>query len=362
MTAEICLMNRFAAVLAADSASTVSHWDAQQQRFVERYFKGANKIFQLSAHHPIGLMINGTASLHGVPWEVIAKEFRKEFGDDACQTLDGYATEFFDFVRGHQHLFPNDHHEGRFRNTACVAALSVFWDADANDDRVRKAEDADAKMAAYRLAFEERKEDLGRLELNANHFRPEDVQAAIGAHSEGLIEILDSMVGIGKDYPTDIELAELVEFCIWSVFKNYKDAVTESTGIVLAGYADHDIFPSYCEYDCHGFLLNHFIVDEVSSHTVTHDVPAVMKAFAQSSMVDTFTLGLAADVYDSASTHMRKALTEFLEQIQNELELDAIPNAKNQIEEVREKHLSGWINDCAETHREPLFRVMARYR
>jgi hypothetical protein len=38
----------------ADSASTVTHWTEKGSE--ERYFKGANKIFQLSDHNPVGLM------------------------------------------------------------------------------------------------------------------------------------------------------------------------------------------------------------------------------------------------------------------------------------------------------------------
>src|SRR5262249_45112835 len=55
MTCEICVINRHAAVLAADSASTVSRW--VDDKLETRYFKGANKIFQLSHHQPVGVMI-----------------------------------------------------------------------------------------------------------------------------------------------------------------------------------------------------------------------------------------------------------------------------------------------------------------
>ena len=66
MTAEVCLMNRLAVVLAADSATTVTRWSEAGRE--ERYFKGANKIFQLSDHRPIGLMIYDAADiLSGLP-------------------------------------------------------------------------------------------------------------------------------------------------------------------------------------------------------------------------------------------------------------------------------------------------------
>ena len=69
-------MNRQAVVLAADSASTVTRWvDGKMEA---RYFKGANKFFQLSHHHPIGVMIFNAADLLHVPWQILIKSFRDE--------------------------------------------------------------------------------------------------------------------------------------------------------------------------------------------------------------------------------------------------------------------------------------------
>ena len=76
MTAEALIMNKHAVVLAADSAATVSNLSAGAGR--DRYFKGSNKIFQLSNHNPVGVMIYGNLELHGVPWEILIKEFREE--------------------------------------------------------------------------------------------------------------------------------------------------------------------------------------------------------------------------------------------------------------------------------------------
>lgn len=46
MTCEIAIMDRQAVALAADSATTVTQWDDGKQE--QRFFKGTNKIFQLT--------------------------------------------------------------------------------------------------------------------------------------------------------------------------------------------------------------------------------------------------------------------------------------------------------------------------
>jgi hypothetical protein len=97
-------MNRLAVVLAADSASTVTHWGESGKE--ERYFKGANKIFQLSTHHPVGMMIFDAADILRVPWEIVVKEFRSSLADKSFNSLDGYASEFFSFLNANTWLFP----------------------------------------------------------------------------------------------------------------------------------------------------------------------------------------------------------------------------------------------------------------
>src|SRR5262245_37762028 len=106
MTCEISILNRQAIALAADSATTVTEWiDGKEQ---VRFFKGANKIFQLSNHHPVGAMIFGQATLQEVPWELFIKEFRSHIRDKSFNELGGYADALFSFIREH-HLFPQEY-------------------------------------------------------------------------------------------------------------------------------------------------------------------------------------------------------------------------------------------------------------
>src|ERR1700747_3476580 len=93
MTAEVAIMNQHALVLAADNALTVTTWPEGERE--TRYFKGTNKLFQLSARHPVGLMIYGSASLHAVPWELLIKDFRNYIGTESCAQLEGYSSRFF---------------------------------------------------------------------------------------------------------------------------------------------------------------------------------------------------------------------------------------------------------------------------
>jgi hypothetical protein len=59
VTAEIAILNAEAVALAADSAVTLS----SRSRRAPKIYNTANKLFTLSKHHPVGVMIYGNASL-----------------------------------------------------------------------------------------------------------------------------------------------------------------------------------------------------------------------------------------------------------------------------------------------------------
>jgi len=86
VTAEIAVMNEEAVALAADSAISGP-----------KIFTSANKIFALSKHHPVAIMINDSARFLGVPWETIIKSYRAQLGDRSFPTLREQAAHFLGF-------------------------------------------------------------------------------------------------------------------------------------------------------------------------------------------------------------------------------------------------------------------------
>ena len=87
MTAEIAIINRTAVTLAADSAMTISG--------VDKIYNTADKIFELSMHNPIGLMVYNTLDFMGVPLDVAIKEFRNSSLCVSCDSVLDAAELFF---------------------------------------------------------------------------------------------------------------------------------------------------------------------------------------------------------------------------------------------------------------------------
>jgi hypothetical protein len=129
VTAEIALMNKTAVALAADSAVTIESGTGL------KVFRTVNKLFTLSKHHPVGVMIFGGASLNGVPWETIVKIYRQQLRDQEFSTIHEYASHFFEYLDGARDLFPADQQVRTFRSVLERAMNEIRRDI---DERVRQ--------------------------------------------------------------------------------------------------------------------------------------------------------------------------------------------------------------------------------
>lgn len=95
MTAVVGILNKQGIALAADSAITVGSYG---NRKVYNY---ANKIFMLSKKNPVGIAIYNNASLMGIPWEILIKEYRKHLHINGYETLSMYKSDFFVWLAEH---------------------------------------------------------------------------------------------------------------------------------------------------------------------------------------------------------------------------------------------------------------------
>ena len=180
MTCEIAIMNKQAVVLAADSATTVTQWINGNKE--ERYFKGTNKIFELSSHHPVGMMTYAAANLQGVPWDIVAKDFREQLDSKSFNELDGYAQELFDYVKGHGQLYPAEFQKSSFLADGSRAAmLHLFIDVMDKEPVKTAATDEDRK-AAIEQALDDDVAAVGAEDLS-DHFEQSDLDDALATYA-----------------------------------------------------------------------------------------------------------------------------------------------------------------------------------
>ena len=284
LTSEVCIMNSVAAVLAADSATTVQYYG--KEGIEQRYFKGANKIFQLSHKHPVGLMIYNSASLLNVPWEVTIKEFRRSLGEKSFNTIEGFAEEFFDFIQSNTRFFPEDVRRADFvrfcESTAVQKALLL---------RKKLADDSSQSVENLVNDYIASTKDC-----TDAPFEPSEISDLMQACITDLVDHLDEVLGILKLEISSETLREFADRIFHeSLEKHGNDE--NYTGMIFAGFGDHSIFPEMVCFDRCEFWGTKFSARDKEENSVSHTQPAVINGFAQTSMVDTFVSGISFEAF-----------------------------------------------------------------
>ncbi|CAN7732005.1 hypothetical protein [Mesorhizobium sp. LjNodule214] len=348
MTSEVCIMNRLAVVLAADSATTVTYWTENGKE--ERYFKGANKIFQLSDFAPVGIMIFDSADILRVPWEVVIKSFRQNLGTKTFNNIAGYANEFFTFIETNTRIFPKEIQHEAFINAARSAALQTAVEATRQEPADKHTELLDAAV------------QLRRAEVDAI-----DLMECIGAElpaeiSTNVREELGKAIGewldelnIGR--PSDMDA--MADLGTMEVFKDPKEHMN-TCGLVFAGFGDHDIFPTMTEYTSCGLLGGKHVQSLTSTMAIDHDTPAWLSAFAQTSMSDTFAAGVSLDIYGSLMGAVAEGIAAFADELAKaaNIDLQAIPAIDDLKTQARRSIGSSVLDRARNEHAIPMRRVL----
>ncbi|MER8655271.1 hypothetical protein [Mesorhizobium sp. M0847] len=350
MTAEICIMNRLAVVLAADSATTVTYWGDNGRE--ERYFKGANKIFQLSNSHPVGIMIFDSADLLKVPWEVVIKDFRRTIGDRSFNDIPGYAAEFFAYIDGNKTMFPDTVQQGAFLETVRSGLFSLLVSParELQGSEAQKKAVIEAHIAAeiHRVAELDVPACVAAQALAS---AVEANRADMGQWAAGLMQAFD--------LPQIDDIDGAVELAIARIFKQ-PDQHMSTGGLVFAGFGEHDIFPSMAHFTSCGLLAGKHVHLPGEAMKIDHETPAWMAPFAQRNMADTFSAGVSFDIYSSTLESVTEGLAPFVQRLGEAAQFDpaAIVNLGDLIAQARAEIGDAILEKAKKEHAIPMRRIL----
>jgi hypothetical protein len=150
----------------------------------------------------------------------------------------------------------------------------------------------------------------------------------------------------------------LAEIGILGTLKGYH-TLLESTGVVIGGYGESEYFPSYEQYECFGFLDNHFLTKLKQKRAVSRSQLAMMDSFAIGSMIDTFRMGIGPETFEGVVTATQRTLREFAGNVCEAVAPGAvIPELEKMIHEATASHQKDWYGSSLKTHYRPLARVI----
>ena len=354
MTSEIAILNRHAVDLASDSAVTVTQW--MDGRAQQRYFKGANKIFNISKIAPVGLMMYGAANLHGAPWELIAKTFRRLLGTHTHVHLMGYATSIFEYLRYANDLFPFDYQEEVFIAECEKAALAFLVKVCFSDEY--KNADQSVRNDIFNKSMQETR-DSSRNAGPLGDATENDVTGSLTKYSSQIIEKIESNDVLQKVFDDfdSVDVEKLAEVAVWAVYTNIF-ATLDRTGLVFSGYGEKEYFPSLVSYSFFSIILGKLLYkcdnhEEIGPRKISQILP-----FAMTDMVQTFVNGFSYNALQEIDQKVQEGLDHFEEKLKADSGVTSTPNETQIKHDTKEKIIDRLIDHMVESHVEPIKRVV----
>lgn len=357
MTCEVVVMNKYAIVIAADSAITTISGNGN-----ERYSKGGNKIFQLSRIEPVRVMIYGSATLDGVPWEIIIKNFRDALGKTKHGSLSAYATAFFEFIQHASFFFPQADLDIKLIEHALRAAIDLLNLARTSNPVISdNGRDIIERQLAWN-DFTAQISDLLNRRMPHSSIASETMNNANAEVREKLASYPVFAEYIATEGLSDIiSIDGLAELACTYLYKCY-DSALPATGIVFSGFGDDQYFPAVIKFDVWGFLKSDFLYseDDGNSCEISHNTPSGIFQFAMTSSIDTFTTGVGADTYAEVQRAYQQNAQALVTQVLSAHNINALPGDFHQTLSASASAFSDdWLNKMMAVHYHPMKRVIA---
>ena len=298
MSAGICIMNKNAIALAADSAVTIGPHLA--------IHNSANKLFALSKVAPVGAIIYSNAEVMGIPVEILIKQYKRDLGQKAFDFLEEYVNDFISYL-----LFHFAENEARYVNSVCLDFLNGL-NGDYAQSVSRKLDEVKRELTPAELAAVQQSvisatiEFIDHLPLIPNF----DITGYILSNYSGEIK-----EHISKMFPWIMgNVLDNLTAKVCTIFN--KDFFRSGyVGIAFAGYGEHDIFPKMQHIHLSGIISNSVRYAVREQVVITEDNTATISPLAQTDVMQTFLFGINDGFINALANEIPKQIQNIFQSI-----------------------------------------------
>ena len=350
MTALVSILNKRAAVIAADSAVTITNGDNR------KIINTATKIFRLSSKNPVGVMIYSSAEFMGIPWDVLFKMYRDKNTGKSFDTLKEYVDDFINFLRHEKHCIDKDN---QLKNLSYEARS--FYDV--ITERV---------VSDYEKAVEQNaSEDVNKKKIllkcvndNLKQFDNMCKERGVGTEFEDFSfqrfqtyakVTLDQLENSCKqDEMPGAKAKWEKSFFNYIVSKLY----IEWTGVVFVGYGNDEIYPTLIPLELAGFVDDklRFLVNESRINTISNNNRACVSPFAQTDIMISLMKGIHPAMYTTVLNKVDDLLNAAKQQMTDLLtEVGMSESQKAKLKEVGFEDLSKKFRDEMKAYTQETF-------
>ncbi len=287
MTAEIAIINKAAAVLAADSAVTITVGGS------EKIYNTVNKIFDLKMGCPLGIMIYGSLDFMGIPFETLIKTYRKERSEQSFSTVREAFEDFLAYLTNYEfedrdellnvssilHANFREIHEGFYQELL----KSMSNKTNAFTTQVNKVL---TDFASKRLKYYKKQK-------RCSEFSLADEQSSVTKYAVLHDEVISNTFRGLKLFSKTADLLRELS----GVFLTRLPMSPRRSGIVIVGFGSSQLFPALHAVEIDGIVLGKLRYSYQEDLVIERmgDVRAGIIPFAQKEMVERFLKGVDPD-------------------------------------------------------------------
>jgi hypothetical protein len=320
MTSEIAILNKTAVALAADSAVTISAGLKE-----EKIFDSADKLFELSNHNPIGIMLYNGMSFMQIPLPNLIRGFR----DKCCcvEKIEDAADRFLEYLndigRSAPRNIKSDHVSSLIRRI--IRGVVERFKAEMEEEIEKYFINADnlEKLNINEIApklFDkhiDKFERLLRARKDAEFVGQQKFRFTSGRISF-ISKIVDSETPSATNENQRRRLIEIGKLALT------KDFMSQSkSGIVIAGFGKNEIFPTLVSFEIDGMVFSNLKYIKTNSVDIDRNgQKASVIPFAQKEMVERFLYGLDENIRQDITKFCRETIPGISAQIFDRLDFN----------------------------------------
>lgn len=291
MTAEVGVMNSIGIGLAADSAVTIPVGGKR------KVYSSVDKLFQLSEKSPVGIMIYGSASILGVPWETIIKLYRAKIGNESLPYLQDYVDSFLKHLKNNKKLFISKEQD----QFVAVFSMRIFLNLQ-NLFKLRLEEELEKTKKNKQTNFTETQLQKILSELIENEIKtvekysnklaylPKNFSQKLNQYKNSII---DSRKSVFETFPFTKNMdTQIVKLVLNALESEYFIKMGAYSGLVIAGFGNDEHFPSLADIYINGIVSDYPLYVIKNKGSIKSDGEAYVAPFAQKEMVFSFMYGI----------------------------------------------------------------------
>ncbi|WP_323638727.1 hypothetical protein [Pectobacterium polonicum] len=254
MTAEIIVKNSVGCALAADSAVTTT----TAMNGTVKIYNNAEKIFELSKNHPVGLMIFNNSDFCGTPWELSIRTYRKNTRNtDEKDQLSYYTDDFLNFLSESFYITPEEKRKEKL--------INIFrWYIRTHYNNLSQGtllqglppDDNDALSLIHQRLLEFYRNENSTLDQNAyfHNFNENDFHAAIIFAREYHFNVIKDIIPYNQnnyEYPESLK-NEIIKFFANIICKENISPLY--SGLIFSGFGKNEFYPVVITIKIYGWF------------------------------------------------------------------------------------------------------------